>query len=150
MTAAEFDGFRSRSIKEYAAAHVRVGDWSPDQAEELAAKETDDLLPGGIDTPGMLLLAAETANAGLIGTVWVALAAPQKSGAWICQIEIVPEQRGKGYGRALLQAAERETAQQGAKTIGLNVVGANVIARHLYESSGYEIAALHMRKELVP
>ena len=98
----------------------------------------------------MLLLAAETPSAGLIGIVWVALEHERKNGAWIYQIEIVPEQRGHGYGQALLRAVEREVEQRGCKSIGLNVFGGNVVARSLCESSGYEIASLHMRKKLGP
>lgn len=98
----------------------------------------------------MLLLAAETANGALIGTVWVALEGEGTSGAWIYQIEIVPEQRGHGYGRALLRAVEREVEQRGCKSIGLNVFGANAVARSLYESSGYETTSLHMRNRLGP
>jgi hypothetical protein len=55
MTAAEFETFRSRSIREYAAEHVRAGDLSPTDAEALAAKQTDELLPQGVSTQGMLL-----------------------------------------------------------------------------------------------
>lgn len=148
MTAAEFAVYRQQSIRDYAAEHVRAGNWSPSQAEELAAKETDDLLPGGVDTPGMLLLAAETADAGLIGIVWVELQHRQTTGAWIYDIRIVPEQRGRGYGSALLRAAEREVEKQGVKSIALNVFGGNAVARHLYESSGYELMSLFMRKRL--
>jgi hypothetical protein len=36
MTAAEFDTFRRRSIREYAAGQVRAGNWSPIRAEEVA------------------------------------------------------------------------------------------------------------------
>src|SRR5664279_1228166 len=32
MTPSEFDVFRRRTIREYAAEHVRAGNWSPDQA----------------------------------------------------------------------------------------------------------------------
>jgi ribosomal protein S18 acetylase RimI-like enzyme len=149
MTSAEFDAYRERAIRAYAAEHVRAGNWSPGEAEELAAKETDDLLPGGVDTPGMLVLAAETLEDGLIGIVWVELEHRETTGAWIYDIEIVSEQRGRGYGRALLRAAEREVAKQGVKSIALNVFGGNAVARHLYESSGYEITSLHMRKRLV-
>lgn len=124
------------------------GNWSPSQAEELAAKETDDLLPDGVDTPGMLLLAAETASAGLIGIVWVELKHRQTTGAWIYDIEIIPDQRGRGYGRDLLRAAQREVEKLGVKSIALNVFGGNRAARHLYESSGYEITSLFMRKRL--
>jgi ribosomal protein S18 acetylase RimI-like enzyme len=59
-------------------------------------------------------------------------------------------QRGKGYGRALLRAAEEQAAQQGIDTIGLNVFGSNAVARELYQSSGYETASLHLRKQLRP
>lgn len=148
MTAAEFDAYRERSIRHYAAEQVRAGNWSPDQAEELAAKEADALLPDGVDTPGMLLLAAETASAALIGTVWVELQHRQTTGAWIYDIEIIPEQRGRGYGRALVSAAEREVEKHGVKAIALNVFGRNAVARKLYESSGYEITSLFMRKGL--
>jgi ribosomal protein S18 acetylase RimI-like enzyme len=148
MTAGEFAAYRARSIKGYAAEHVRAGNWSPSQAEELAAKETDDLLPDGVDTPGMLLLAAETASAGLIGIVWVELKHRQTTGAWIYDIEIIPDQRGRGYGRDLLRAAQREVEKLGVKSIALNVFGGNRAARHLYESSGYEITSLFMRKRL--
>src|SRR5450759_1813181 len=74
MTPSEFDVFRRRTISEYAAEHVRAGNWSPDQAERLAAKETDDLLPHGVNTSGMLLLVGENASAEVVGLVWVALA----------------------------------------------------------------------------
>jgi hypothetical protein len=45
-------------------------------------------------------------------------------------------------------AAERETAQRGVTTIGLNVFGANVVVRRLYESAGYDVTSLQMRKPL--
>lgn len=151
MTPEEFDVFRSRIIREYGAAHVAAGDWSADTAEELAAKQIDGFLPEGADTPGMLLLSAETADGGLLGTAWVGLKHPEKkSGAWIYKIEIVREHRGKGWGRALLRAVEQETARQDGTEIGLNVFGANIVARGLYESSGYKIASLHMLKDMVP
>jgi ribosomal protein S18 acetylase RimI-like enzyme len=148
MTAAEFGPFRERAIKEYAAEHVRAGDWSADQAEALAAEQTDQLLPRGVDTEGTLLLVAETDGAGVIGMVWVALAVAQSQSAWIFDIEIVPAQRGKGHGRALLEAAEREVRARGGHSIALNVFGGNRVAQGLYKSAGYEISSMHMRKPL--
>ena len=68
--------------------------------------------------------------------------------AWIYDIEVNPEHQGKGYGRALLHAAEQQAAQHGSKAIGLNVFGTNTVARRLYESSGDQITSMNMRKEL--
>ena len=147
MTVAEFETYRARLVPEYAAEHVRAGNWAADQAETLAARQVDELLPAGPDSPGMLLLVASTPGGEPVGVVWVAL--DRRPGeAWIYDIEVNAEHRGKGYGRALLQAAEHEAAQHGSKAIGLNVFGPNTVARRLYESAGYQITAMNMRKDL--
>ena len=148
MTASEFADFRRRAIVGYAADNVQAGNWSEDEAEELAAKATDEVLPQGVDTPGMLLLVAQTAAGEAVGMVWVSLTRPQGEGAWIYDIEVIPEQRGRGYGRALLEAAERECMARGVGMLGLNVFGPNTVARRLYESAGYEVTTMQMRKSL--
>lgn len=71
-------------------------------------------------------------------------------GAWIYDIEVMEDHRGKGYGRAILHAAEQETLKNGVNSIGLNVFGTNTVARSLYESAGYEITAQQMQKEITP
>ena len=148
MAAAEFGAYRARLVPSYAAEHVRAGDWTADQAETLAARQVDNLLPEGPDTPGMLLLVAGTPGGEPVGVVWVALDRPRPGEAWIYDIEVNPEHRGQGYGRALLRAAEQEAARHGSRAIGLNVFGTNTVARQLYETSGYQITAINMRKEL--
>jgi len=148
MTVAAFETYRARLIPAYAAEHVRAGHWTAGQAEALAARQIDDLLPEGPGTPGMLLLTADTSDGEPAGLVWVALDRPRPSEAWIYDIEVNPEHRGKGYGRTLLLAAEQEAAKHGSTAIGLNVFGPNTVARSLYESAGYQITSLNMRKEL--
>jgi GNAT superfamily N-acetyltransferase len=112
-------GAGARLIPEYAAEHVRAGDWTADQAETLAARQVDDLLPEGPGTPGMLVLMAGTSGGETVGLVWVALDRPPPGEAWIYDIEVNPEHRGKGYGRALLLVAEQEAAKHGSKAVGL-------------------------------
>ena len=73
MNADEFEAYRSRTVTDYAAAHVDAGDWNPDRAERLAAEQTESLLPEGPDTPGMLLLTAESLTDGIVGLAWVTL-----------------------------------------------------------------------------
>jgi GNAT superfamily N-acetyltransferase len=149
MTADEFDVFRTRLVRDYAADHVRAGNWPEDEAQERAASQTDSLLPEREQTPGTLLLVAETADGAPVGHVWVGLnQTPAAGGAWIYDIEVLAGHRGQGYGRALLAAAEQETVRHGVHAMGLNVFGPNAVARGLYESAGYEITTLQMRKEL--
>jgi ribosomal protein S18 acetylase RimI-like enzyme len=145
MTQEEFSRYRRRAISEYAAEHVRAGTWSAEEAEQRAAKDTDDLLPAGADTEGMVLLVGETGGE-VVGLVWVGPAPDERADWWIYDIEVVPDQRGRGYGRALLDAAEREAQRRGVDAIGLNVFGGNHVALRLYESSGYQVASVLMRK----
>ena len=44
--------------------------------------------------------------------------------------------------------AEDEARGHGATELGLNVFGSNRVARHLYDSLGYETTAVQMRKPL--
>jgi GNAT superfamily N-acetyltransferase len=149
MTAPEFDAIRSRLISEYAAEHVAAGTWTEEEAEHRAAAQTDDLLPRGVATPGMVMLVGESPEGGVVGFVWLAVQrGGGGSGAWVYDIEVVPDRRGQGYGRLLLAAAEAEAARHGADSIGLNVFGPNHVARRLYESAGYDVTALQMRKGL--
>jgi ribosomal protein S18 acetylase RimI-like enzyme len=147
MTDEEFGRFRERAIREYAAEQVRIGTWSPEQAERQAEQQTDGLLPAGLETPDMVLLVAERAGE-VVGLVWSGAAPAPHAGWWIYDLEVVPEQRGRGYGRALLEAAEHEAERRGEGSIGLNVFGGNVVARNLYDSAGYQVTAVRMRKRL--
>jgi hypothetical protein len=66
-----------------------------------------------------------------------------------CRWHIDAQHRGRGYGCLLLSEAEKQARRQGARTMGLHVFGTNKVARALYESAGYEVAQLDMRKLLV-
>ena len=115
MTQAEFESFRVGMVRDYAAEHVAAGDWTAEEAERRASDDTDALLPEGVGTPGVLLLVAETPDGRVVGHLWVGLErnVGRGDGAWIYDIEIVPEHRGRGFGRALLAVAEYEVATRG-------------------------------------
>jgi GNAT superfamily N-acetyltransferase len=150
MTDAEFALFRARAVRDYAADKVKAGEWAPERSEELAEDETDRLLPEGPHTPGMLVVMAESDEDGPVGYAWLALARPELSGAWIYDIAIDEEQRGKGYGRALLNGLEQAAYEHGCSTIGLNVFAGNEVARRLYERAGFRLTSIQMAKELGP
>jgi ribosomal protein S18 acetylase RimI-like enzyme len=66
--------------------------------------------------------------------------------AWVFEIEIEPAFRGRGYGRTAMRLAEDEARVRGMTSLGLNVHGHNAVARSLYESLGYEVTAMQMKK----
>ncbi len=152
MTEDEFAVYRPRVVREYAAEHVTAGDWPPDEALARSEAELDTLLPDGLATADTLLMTA-TDEAGVpVGITWVALTHPRGAPdtAWVFDIEVLADHRGRGLGRALLAAVEAEVARLGIAHLGLNVFGSNTVARRLYESAGYAVVTQQMTKRLVP
>jgi len=64
----------------------------------------------------------------------------------IHDLAVRPEQRGKGIGRALMQAVEAEARVRGACKITLEVLGGNDNAKALYAALGYATYALDPAK----
>jgi len=148
MTGPELDEYLRTAIDSYANEHVAAGDWTPEDAHERSAAEFAQLLPAGVESEGMLLYMAENRDGDVVGWVWLCEKHPRGPFAWVYDIEVVPTQRGKGYGRALLAAAEDELRKRGIAELGLNVFGHNVVAQGLYASSGYELMSAQYRKAL--
>jgi ribosomal protein S18 acetylase RimI-like enzyme len=58
--------------------------------------------------------------------------------AYILNVEVSPEHRGHGYGRAAMLVGEDLARAGGDSFLGLNVFGHNRVAMRLYESLGYQ------------
>jgi ribosomal protein S18 acetylase RimI-like enzyme len=148
MTDEEFAAFRARAVHDYAVEKVAAGEWPDERAQELAEEQTDTLLPDGKDTQGMFIVMAEAEADGAVGYAWLALDGHDVSCAWIYDIAIDEEHRGKGYGRALLNGLEQVARERGADSIGLNVFAGSEYARRLYERAGFKPTSIHMSKRL--
>ncbi len=85
-----------------------------------------------------------------VGYLWIGPQPGRPDAWWVFDVEILPGQRGKGFGRQAMLLGETEARRLGATSIGLNVFGFNTNARGLYESLGYETTAIQMRKDLLP
>ncbi len=57
--------------------------------------------------------------------------------AYLEELYVVPEHRGQGFGRALLEAAMQRARERGAAHIDLATSEGDVAARALYESAGF-------------
>jgi GNAT superfamily N-acetyltransferase len=57
--------------------------------------------------------------------------------AYLGELYVIPERRGHGLGRALLEAAMQHARERGAARIELNTSEDDVAARALYESTGF-------------
>jgi ribosomal protein S18 acetylase RimI-like enzyme len=153
MTESEYEAFRTRTARAYANHKVASGEWLAEGAEQRALADQSERLPDGAGSTGALLLRAEDEE-GLVGWLWLGPrwnpdgqpGAPGRG--WISMIEVDDARRGHGLGRALLAAAEQAAREAGYTSIGLNVFGANTVARTLYETSGYVVDAQQMSKPL--
>ncbi|MEU7713715.1 GNAT family N-acetyltransferase [Micromonospora chalcea] len=150
MTPEEFDSWQDELTAEYAREHVTAGNWTPEEAPDRAREANAVLLPQGMATPGMLFLLGVLADGSPVGRLWISLTHPRglTGCAYLYDIEVAAEHRGRGLGRALLTAGERAAREHGAQALELNVFGANETARKLYETSGYRVITQQMRKEL--
>jgi ribosomal protein S18 acetylase RimI-like enzyme len=124
---------------------------NPDEARRIAGLQTKESFPDGRPAPGQLLFRVLDDEAAAVGSLWIGPRTPQNPAAyWVWDVEIEEAERGKGFGRAAMVLAEEAARARGATELGLNVFGHNTAARSLYESMGYQTAAINMRKPLVP
>jgi ribosomal protein S18 acetylase RimI-like enzyme len=147
MTRAEFEEWLPRQMATYAEMIVASGAMTAAAAREKAKRTTQLYFGGGFATPGQFvfrIMAGEVA----VGWLWLAVPGPDPDPlmAWVFEIEIEAAFRGRGYGRTAMKLAEEEARSRGMTSLGLNVHGQNTVARSLYESLGYEITALQMKK----
>jgi ribosomal protein S18 acetylase RimI-like enzyme len=147
MTRAEFDEWLPRQAAGYAALIAASGSMPAQAAREKAERDTARYFAAGPATPGQLVFRV-TAGEVAVGWLWLGVPGPDPDPlmAWVFEIEIEAPFRGRGYGRAAMRLAEDEARARGMTALGLNVHGQNMAARSLYESLGYEITAMQMKK----
>jgi GNAT superfamily N-acetyltransferase len=147
MTRAEFDEWLPRQVAGYAAMITASGAMPAPAALDKAQRDTARYFGDGAATPGQLVFRIMAGEVG-VGWLWLGVPGPDPDPlmAWVFEIEIEAPFRGRGYGRAAMERAEAEARARGMTSLGLNVHGQNVVARSLYESLGYEVTAMQMKK----
>lgn len=147
MTTDEYDAWIPRAIADYAADHAAAGSRPAETSVERARKEFAELLPQGPQTDQHHLLAAESDGA-RVGILWLRVPS-NDAAAFVFVVEVETQMRGRGYGRAIMLAAESYACDLGATALRLHVFGSNTVARSLYESLGYETTNVDMTKSLI-
>ncbi len=138
----EFPDWERAHRAEYVRGMTEQAGLSREDAEAKAARDIASVLPAGLATPDTHLWVVESEGRA-VGTVFLGL---RLGGAWLYDIVIDENSRGRGYGRAAMITLEGEARSLGFDSIGLNVWGGNDVARGLYRSLGYVEESVHMRK----
>jgi ribosomal protein S18 acetylase RimI-like enzyme len=138
------DRFLEREIRQYAADHVRNGNWPEEGSLERSRKEFEKLLPNGVHSQDQYLWSIMDGD-NEIGVLWVQV----KNGrAFIYDFVIDEEFRGKGYGKQALAAMDERLMAMQVESVGLHVFGDNLTAQELYRKTGYVVTGIHMHKKL--
>lgn len=122
-------------IAAYAADPMGGGHELPEQVRE-------GLVPALRDTPGARVWLARDGDeyVGLV-TVFVGLSTFAARPRWnIHDAAVLPHARGRGVGRAMLEAVLAAAKASGACAVSLEVRHDNAPARHLYASLGFSDA----------
>jgi len=143
MQQEDFDRVVENEIRQYAADHVRNGNWPEEGSLERSRNEFASLLPEGIRTPNEHLWSLMDGDR-KIGFIWVHA---KDSKAFIYDFLIDEEFRGKGYGKQALAAMDDRLKSMDVESVGLHVFGDNTTAQELYKKMGFEITGIHMQKK---
>jgi ribosomal protein S18 acetylase RimI-like enzyme len=147
MTESEFERFQTTALEAYALERARNLDGPVEREREVAARQFADLLPEGVRSRGHYLWMVTGDGGEVVGNLWVYVEEDRKS-AFIYDIEIEPEHRGKGYGKGALDLLEAELKAMGVTTIALNVFADNSVAINLYRKQGYRTTNFNMQKRI--
>lgn len=142
--------FASRCQQDYAAEVSRVNDLSLEEGLAQAEATFRRLLPDGRPgAPDQYLYTAVDEDSQPVGSIWFGIRRDRRTPyAYIWDIHLAPESRGKGYGEQILRLVEAKVRELGFAHIALNVFGHNAPARKLYERMGYQATAISMGKDL--
>ena len=140
----EYSSWMERAVVSFAAGVGPARGLTPDEALAVAYEQTEQLLPEGPATDQQLIWIA-VAGDEPVGSLWISTKAKVP---FIYGIEVDHAHRGKGYGRAIMLAAEEECRRLGYTQLDLNVFGDNTTAIALYDSLGYAVISQQMRKDL--
>ncbi len=137
MAQAEYDDWYPHMVAGYGQSFVDAGVLTPEEARVRAVEQTESLLPEGLATAGHEFVSL-TDHGKPVGVIWLRHGL-EPGRSFVFEVEVHEEQRGKGYGKALMIAGEAASLAAGSSSLGLYVFGHNTVARTLYEKLGYQV-----------
>jgi ribosomal protein S18 acetylase RimI-like enzyme len=149
MTSAEVSAYLANTVETF-ADETMAADPSLTRESALASSREvhDGLLPQGLDTPGHdLLVGLEATTGRRVGITWLF---HEERAGFVYDVEVDAAERGKGYGRGLMAAADRHLRGLGMEVLGLNVFGHNHVAHALYTALGYDVVDRILHLALSP
>ena len=146
MTIGEKRIYRDHAVEGYLTDMVRAGALDAAQARVKANRDYDSVAANEdndwrhVESDGYV-----------VGSlIWRLMVEDGLRVLHLSDIEIFETFRGRGLGRAAMEALMAEAKVAGAVAVDLNVWANNDVARFLYESLGFRATSTHMRLGLDP
>lgn len=147
MDAARFEEWVESAVAGYAREIEESTTLDHEASVRKAERDTAELLPEGHATADHwifdVIQGEET-----VGMVWLSRRSPRA--LFVYDIEIAGHARGRGLGRAAMEAAARWARGRDGDVLALNVFGQNTVARRLYLGLGYRVVAEELKLALGP
>ncbi len=146
----ELPAFIARGREGYARDLVAQAGFKREAADTKTEEDWSKLFPDGAILPGHHLFAVEDADSNeVVGALWWAERDGEEGKiAFVYEIEIAENARGRGFGRDAMTLLEDDVRANGLSRISLNVFGGNDVARSLYRKLDYTERAVFMSKTL--
>jgi ribosomal protein S18 acetylase RimI-like enzyme len=138
VTADELAAYFASAVEQFAEETMQAdSSLTREEALENSRDVHDQILPEGLETPGHDFLVALDAEDGRrVGFTWLF---HEDRAGFVYDVEVDEAERGRGYGRALMDRAADHMRDLGMEVLGLNVFGHNQVARSLYAALGYVV-----------
>lgn len=150
MNTKSYKIYRSYAVAEYAKDKMASENFTEAEAMEISEESFTSLLPEGVLTAGHYLfdiISNQTKEE--VGTLWFAeIKEKSKKYAYVYDLEIKEDHRGKGYGKMMMKLLEDEVKKIGLDSITLNVFGDNKTAISLYDKLDYKVTKQIMTKHI--
>ena len=143
MTQDEYDVFMAGEVEGFAEELASAGT-ELERALERSRTMMAELLPSGIESPGMEFHTARVADL-IVGDLWLSTG---ETMAFVYNVVVRPEHRRRGHGAGIMNAAARRCRDLGHPVLGLNVFAHNPGARALYDKLGYEVTHDYLTLDL--
>ncbi|MNL00412.1 putative N-acetyltransferase YycN [compost metagenome] len=149
MSEQDYAFWSKRSRESYADDMIKANGLKREEADKTANDSFKRLLPDGRNSKDNFLFTAHDEAQNVLGYIWFTIrGAENNRKAFICDVVIQDQYRGKGYGTKIMELVEIEIKKQGLNRIGLHVFGFNETAINLYKKLGYLTTDLEMEKTL--
>lgn len=103
-----------------------------------AMEDMDKLLPEGMNTANNKIKEYVEEDGQVIGALWTTIRR-EEDYLMLSLIHVEKEQRGKGYGKKLMDFVIEEAKEKGLELVALGVYKTNEVAIALYEKCGFTI-----------